>query len=342
MSPRHFQAKLDRAGCQHEVVQGCLVGLPAESPDPPVLQAADPPLDLGERRIAAGPPSPARGPARAGGDDLGRARSGARACLVDRIASRAPLLDRAVGDRVDQAHAEERCRVALGRDHAEVAALGRERRATPPHSQRDRRGVIRTAGYRSLLTREESRVQIQDRDPPAFVAGTGSEPMQDHARCVAKTGMQFNERPPIRRLSLGSRSAGVSPQGSPLRGPQLIQARGKRVLLMTRRGLDGRHDGREEIHVLAGRPGAADTTLVVAGHAGGVIVHRPEAITRMPTRIAGEPFPGEQIAPAVAVSPSDFLPGVRRLGAGQGRPDAQQDQPCASHAASVPSGTSSR
>ena len=87
-----FEAELDRAGGQDEVVQARRLRLPAEPADPLVFLPADPAGDLGEAGVL----------------DLRRG------------------LQDVVGDRVDEAGAEQGGRVALGVEQGELAgtALG--------------------------------------------------------------------------------------------------------------------------------------------------------------------------------------------------------------------------
>ena len=170
MPAGNFQAELDRAGRQDEILERGLLRLPAEPADSPVSEAANPPLDLGEPGVSL---------------PCGQSQD-------------------LVGYRVDQSYAEERRRVALGVDQGEVSVLDRERARIALHSRRDCPGITGFA-EKGIKARDGAESWAQDLDPARFILGIRSKPMQNQIRSCTEAAMQLDERGPVRRLALGSR-----------------------------------------------------------------------------------------------------------------------------------------
>ena len=181
-----FQAELDRAGGQDEVVQARRLRLPAEPADPLVLLPADPAGDLGEAGVL----------------DLRRG------------------LQHVVGDRVDEAGAEEGGRVALGVEQGELAgpALG------PVDAREPSNCIMFLTCCSSICARwafvnppngawHAELAHPLHRPSPRFVVGIGAEPMQDDAPrgAEARVGLDQLGRVRGRGLARRPRRGGLGP-----------------------------------------------------------------------------------------------------------------------------------
>ncbi len=238
----NLEPHLDGRGRQDELAQGRGLGLPAEPADAAVGEVPDPPLDL--RRAGVSP-----------------TRSG---------------LDRRVGDRVDQADAEQRGRVPLRRSHRDRAVLAEDPLAPDP------------------------------------VVGVVAVPVQDHPGRVAEARMNPHQLGNLRRDGAGTAGRRARRVADPVLESvrSVVEREGVieagRVLRIT----GGR--GRDDLDIRAGRSApAAGGALVVASDARSLVVDRPEPVAPVAAAIVGSPLAVEQLA-----APGDRIPVLRlRLGA---------------------------
>ena len=287
-----LEAQLDGAGRQHEVAERRRLRLPAEPADPLVLEPADPPGDLGE---------------------------------VRELHLRC-VLDRALGDGIDQPGTEQGRGIPLGADQLE--RTDRVLDELPAHvdrvlAQHHLPGpFIDPAGDEIA---EAHQVQA-----PALVARPRAEAVEDDAARRPEAGMRLEQRAGVELSSRRStpRRGGPGRRPGPgfsrtLESHERAQRPGQEPRRLGRRlrghlhrsqcGIGGRRD---DIHILAGRSSAAGPAQVVAGDARAVVVDRAQAVAAMSPRVARLPFAFEQLA--------TLRPGIRWRLAALGRPKADE------------------